>query len=102
MARHHDIVKLRETGLSYAEIGRRLGISRQRVWLIAKGKPKRIPKPKVILKGMLAIGDVAQCLGVHPNTVRVWSEKGILKSYRIGPRRDRGFRREDIDDFLKE
>jgi len=93
---------LRETGLSYAEVGRRLGISRQRAWLIATGKPKRVPQPKIMLKAMLTIGDVAQCLGVHPNTVRVWSEKGILKSYRIGPRRDRRFRREDIDDFLKE
>jgi len=93
-----EVVKLRETGLSYAEIGRRLGISRERVRQIVTGKPKRVPQPKV----MLTIGDVAQCLGVHPNTVRTWSEKGILKSYRIGPRRDRRFRREDIDDFLKE
>jgi excisionase family DNA binding protein len=97
-----EVVKLRETGLSYAEIGRRFGISRERVRQIATGKPKRVPLPKVMLKGMLTTGDVAQFLGVHPNTVRVWSEKGILKSYRIGPRRDRRFRREDIDDFLKE
>jgi len=91
-----EVVKFRETGLSYAEIGRKLGMSRQRAWQIAIGKPKRVPRPKV----MLTIGDVASYLGVHPNTVRVWSEKGILKSYRIGPRQDRRFRREDIDDFL--
>jgi len=93
-----DVVKLRKTGLTYAEIGRRLGISREQVRQIAAGKPKRVPQPKV----MLTIGDVAQYLGVHPNTLRIWSENGILKSYRIGPRRDRRFRREDIDDFLKE
>ena len=97
-----EVVKLRETGLSYAEIGRRLGISRERVRQIARGKPKRVPQPKIMLKVMLTLGDVAQLLGVHPNTVRNWSEKGILKSYRIGPRRDRRFRREDIDNFLKE
>lgn len=102
MTRYNDVVKLRETSLSYAEIGRRLGISRERARQIATGKPKRVPQPKIMLKVMLTIGDVAQCLGVHPNTVRVWSDKGILKSYRIGPRRDRRFRREEIDDFLKE
>ena len=102
MLRHNEVVKLKETGLSYAEIGRRLGISRERVRQIATGKSKRVPQPKIMLKVMLTIGDVAKCLGVHPNTVRKWSDKGILKSYRIGPRRDRRFRREDIDDFLKE
>jgi len=102
MATRDEVVKLKETGLSYAEIGRRLGISREWVRVIATGKPKRVPQPKVMLKGMLTLGDVAQCLGVHPNTVRSWSEKGILKSYRNGPRRDRRFRREDIDNFLKE
>lgn len=52
-------------------------------------------------KAMLTITNVAHVLGVHPNTVRVWSDKGILKSYRIGLRRDRMFRQEDIEDFLK-
>ena len=49
---------------------------------------------------MLTTGGVAQLLGAHPNTVRHWSENGILKSYRIGPRGDRRFRKEDMDDFL--
>ena len=79
-----------------------MGISRERVRQIATGKSKRVPQPKIMLKVMLTIGDVAKCLGVHPNTVRIWSNKSILKSYRIGPRCDRRFRREDIDDFLKE
>jgi len=51
---------------------------------------------------MLTASDVAQLLGLHPNTVRRWSEKGILKSHRIGPRGDRRFSREDIDGFLKQ
>jgi hypothetical protein len=34
--------------------------------------------------------------------VRRWRSEGILKSYRIGPRGDRRFRREDIESFLKE
>jgi len=51
---------------------------------------------------MLTTGDAAQLLGVHTNTVRHWSQNGILKAYRIGHRADRRFRREDVDDFLKQ
>ena len=49
---------------------------------------------------MLTIGDVARLLNVHINTVRRWSNQGILKTYRIGSRGDRRFEREDITDFL--
>ncbi len=45
---------------------------------------------------MIATAEVAQLLHVHANTVRRWSNKGIVKSYRIGPRADRRFIREDI------
>ena len=51
---------------------------------------------------MLSTHDVANILGVHINTVRRWGDSGIIKVYRIGPRRDRRFRLEDIDRFLTE
>ena len=97
ISRRTRVLQLRKTDLGYAEIGRRLGISRERARQIAKGKPSP-RKPSGV---MLTTTAVAQFLGVHPNTVRHWSENGILKSYRIGPRGDRRFRREDVDDFLK-
>ena len=50
--------------------------------------------------GMLTIAETAHLLNVHANTVRRWSDHGVLKSYRIGTRGDRRFHREDIDDFL--
>jgi len=59
-------------------------------------------KPALRSKVMLTTTDVAQLLGLHPNTVRHWNKKGILKSYRISTRGDRRFRREDVDGFLKE
>jgi len=101
MDRHDEAVKLRGAGLTYAEIGRRWGISKERVRQIVKGNPRR-DKPSLDSKVMLATRDVARLLGIHANTVRRWSEKGILRGYRICGRGDRRFRREDIDKFLKE
>jgi excisionase family DNA binding protein len=42
----------------------------------------------------------AKFLNVHINTVRRWSDQGIIKTYRIGPRGDRRFAREDVMAFL--
>lgn len=100
-SRRAEVVRLRETGLTYAEIGRRVGISKERVRQILKPKP-RPQRPDLNSKVMLTTRDVGQLLGLHPNTVRRWSTKGVLKSYRIGSRGDRRFKREDIDGFLQE
>ena len=54
------------------------------------------------VNGMLTASDVARLLNVHMNTVRRWTNKGILKTYRVGPRGDRRFRQEDIGSFLIE
>jgi len=52
------------------------------------------------IDSMLTTSEVARILSVHINTVRRWSNQGILESYRIGSRGDRRFRREDIDNFF--
>jgi len=49
---------------------------------------------------MLTTSGVANMLHLHINTVRRWSNQGILKPYRIGPRGDRRFLRKDIAQFL--
>lgn len=46
---------------------------------------------------MLTARQVARLLNVHINTVRRWSNRGMLTAYRIGARGDRRFKREDID-----
>ena len=97
-SRRNGVIELRKAGLSYAAIGRRLNISRERARQIAKGKPS----PRKASGVMLTTSGVAQLLGVHPNTVRHWANRGILKSCRIGPRADRRFRRGDMDALLKE
>ena len=50
---------------------------------------------------MLTTTEVAQLLRVHPNTVRQWANKGLLRAYRLGTRRDRRFKREDVDSFIQ-
>jgi excisionase family DNA binding protein len=49
---------------------------------------------------LLTTSGVADILHLHINTVRRWSNQGILKPYRIGPRGDRRFMRDDVLNFL--
>jgi excisionase family DNA binding protein len=51
---------------------------------------------KNIRSNMLTTSGVANILNLHINTVRRWSDQGVLKSYRIGPRGDRRFMRNDV------
>jgi excisionase family DNA binding protein len=53
-------------------------------------------------RNMLKATEVAQLLNVHINTVRRWSNQNIIKTYRVGPRGDRRFRKADVDLFLNE
>ena len=100
MSRLDEIVKLRKTGLTYAKIGRRFGITAERVRQILKGNQRTQKKPDLSSRAMLTTGDAAKLLGVHISTARKWAKLGMLESYRIGPRGDRRFKREDIDVFL--
>jgi excisionase family DNA binding protein len=49
---------------------------------------------------MLTVSEVSRILHVHPNTLRRWAEKGIIKSYSISHRGDRMFVSRDIDHLL--
>jgi excisionase family DNA binding protein len=49
---------------------------------------------------MLTPREVAELLHVHTNTLRRWSDKGIIAAYRINPRGDRRYRLQDIECFL--
>lgn len=49
---------------------------------------------------MLTVKEVAHLLHVHPNTIRLWSKLGVLKSYRIGNRRDYRYNPDDVKTFL--
>jgi excisionase family DNA binding protein len=51
---------------------------------------------------MLTLREVARLLHVHPNTLRRWTNQGRIRTYRINPRGDRRFKREEIAHFLAE
>jgi excisionase family DNA binding protein len=83
---------MKDNGLSYAAIGNRIGVTRQRAHQILTKRKKQ----KKESQKLLTTSGVASLLNIHVNTVRHWSDKGILTSYRIGSRGDRRFRWEDI------
>ena len=96
-----EVHRLRRMGLTYAEIGRRCGVSRERVRQLATVNPPR-QKLDIMSRPTLTPGEVARLLGVHPGTVRKWADRGLLRSFRVGPRRDRRFLRDDVLTFLSD
>ncbi len=48
----------------------------------------------------LSLSDVAGMLGVHPSTVRLWSDKGILPVHRTSGRHRR-YRRSEVELWMK-
>ena len=51
---------------------------------------------------LLSVAQAAALLGVHPNTIRAWTDAGRLTAYRINVRGDRRFRRGDVFRLLVE
>ena len=45
---------------------------------------------------MLTMREACRLLNVHGNTLRRWSEMGLIKAYRVGIGQHRRFRTEDI------
>ena len=58
--------------------------------------------PRATSLSLVPVGEASQMLNVHPNTLRKWSDKGLIPTYRIGLRRDRRFAVEDLREFLEE
>ena len=96
--------------ISYAEIARSLGISRERVRQIAL-RQRLNKQPALTISSeinevsnhmdtMLTTREVARLLKLHINTVRRWSNQGILRAYRVGSRGDRRFIRQDVENLL--
>ncbi|MFC1944447.1 helix-turn-helix domain-containing protein [Chloroflexota bacterium] len=44
----------------------------------------------------VTVTEASKIIAVHPNTLRKWADTGYVNSYRVGPRRDRLFDRDEI------
>ena len=61
-----------------------------------QGSTRRDSKPR-----LLAVRHVAELLGIHESTVRMWADTNVLESYRIGPRQDRRIPMESVQRILE-
>ena len=99
--RREEAIRLRNADLTYTEIGRRLGVTTERARQLIKGRATTSKKgAPTEPDAMLTLTQATRVLGVHTNTLRRWSDQGILETFRIGARGDRRFRRRDIDNML--
>jgi len=103
------IIELHKQGLSNAEIGRAVGVSRQRVWEVLNPKEKKrsydisavLSAPKKARMAPMPTSSVATLLGVNPNTIRRWSNNGLIQCFRLGPRNDRRFELQHVMEMIR-
>ena len=53
------------------------------------------------LSEYLTLKQVSELLKVHPNTLRNWDKNGTLKPIRIGERKIRRYKKEEVKKFLE-
>tara|TARA_B100001245_G_scaffold113248_1_gene82913 strand:- start:4816 stop:5001 length:186 start_codon:yes stop_codon:yes gene_type:complete len=53
------------------------------------------------LSEYLTLKQVSELLKVHPNTLRNWDKNGMLKPIRIGERKIRRYKKEEVKKFLE-
>lgn len=54
------------------------------------------------MEELLTLKEASNILKVHPNTLRDWDKKGILKAVRIGIKHSLRYRKEDLEKFINE
>lgn len=52
------------------------------------------------MEELLTLSEASQILKVHPNTLRLWDKNGVLKAIRIGIKKVRRYKKEDIEKFI--
>ncbi len=50
---------------------------------------------------LLSINEAAEMLNVHANTLRNWDKSGELPAIHVGPRRQRRYRKADLEAYLR-
>jgi len=52
------------------------------------------------MEELLTLNEASKILKVHPNTLRLWDKNGTLISIRIGVKRVRRYKKEDLEKFI--
>lgn len=71
------------------------------VGMHSNGKKSLKKASSVDLPELLTLEEASAYLKCHPNTLRQWDQKGILPAIRIGVRKARRYRKEDLEKFLQ-
>jgi excisionase family DNA binding protein len=103
-SRREQAISLRNEGLTYAAIGRKLNVSGEFARQMIKGSNVRLrkkPIPRIVIDAFLTTSQAARVLNVHENTIRRWADVGIIKAYRLGSRGDRRYRIQDVRRLLQ-
>ena len=61
-----------------------------------EGRPKTREDGNSKAGTMLTMREACMLLNVHGNTLRRWSDRGLVRAYRLGASQHRRFRTEDI------
>ena len=87
------MTRLRSLNWTFEAMGSEFGISAARVGQILSEQRQ---------EGELRVGEVAKRIGVHIRTIQKWDKLGLLRPYRVGPRRERRYLETDINQFLRD
>ncbi len=69
--------------------------------VMAENNSANTPTGPSVPQRLLTLKEVSDMLRVHPNSIRRWSDAGLLPALRIGERGDRRFRLRDVERFLE-
>jgi len=61
-----------------------------------------VDDPSAQISELLTLREACDILKVHPNTLRQWDKKGVLKAVRIGIKKSLRYRKEDIEKFINQ
>jgi DNA-binding CsgD family transcriptional regulator len=102
ISKREEVLKMHAQGLSFAEIGRQLGISRERVRQLARPTvaTQRRPAEAMVHERMLNTTEIARRCGITVHAVRSWVRTGKLPAFQSDPRCHLRFQPKDVEDFL--
>lgn len=56
--------------------------------------------PQQTIPELIKLREASEMLKVHPNTLRLWDKYGSLPAVRIGKKKERRYRKDDLINFI--